>query len=126
MGKSVSELLKFRQLQGRSPLTPDQRLCPWTPLGQSPQFLNIGSLSALAMNVVPPLFKPWIRLCYGGNCELRPNEWLRDPWVNWVMGKVCNEPRGSLVKLRDPSSNSGTHPWFALALQSKNLQLVTS
>jgi hypothetical protein len=64
MAKSVSGLLKFRLLHGARPLTPDQGLCPLSR--------NIGMRVALAMNVVPPLFKPWIRLlelCIGDSSK---------------------------------------------------------
>jgi hypothetical protein len=54
MTKSVSELLKFRQLQGGfAHLPSDQRLCPGSHPEQSPQTPNIGLRTALAMNVVP-------------------------------------------------------------------------
>jgi hypothetical protein len=53
MGKSVSELLKFRQLQGDFATDPRPGALPWTPLGAMPLFPNVGSRSTLAMNVVP-------------------------------------------------------------------------
>jgi len=40
---------KCRQLQGAKPPDPHQVLCPWTPLGTSPQDPLIGSRSAFAM-----------------------------------------------------------------------------
>ena len=58
MAKSVSELLIFRQLQGGlAPDLPTRRFAPGPHWGQSPQTPNIGSRSALAMNVVPPTFQ---------------------------------------------------------------------
>jgi len=45
---------------GLRPLTPDQGLCPWTPLGALPQTPVIGSCSSLAM--VPPTTDPFRRL----------------------------------------------------------------
>jgi len=39
----ISKNKKSFQLQGASPLTPDQGLCPWTPLGLRPQTLSVPS-----------------------------------------------------------------------------------
>jgi hypothetical protein len=52
MAKSVSELLKFRQLQEARPRPPTRDYAPVPHLGQSPKTPNIGSRSARAMNVV--------------------------------------------------------------------------
>ena len=61
MAKSVSELLKFRQLQGpKSPDPPTRGFAPGPHWGQSHQTPNIGSRFALAMNVVPTVFKPYV------------------------------------------------------------------
>ena len=49
----VKKLEVFQLQGGFAPLTPDQGLCPWTPLGLRPQTPVIGSRSALAM--WPPL-----------------------------------------------------------------------
>jgi len=47
---------KFSDLGGFAFLTPYQRLCPWTPLGDPPPDLLIGALSPWS-----PLGISWIR-----------------------------------------------------------------
>ena len=47
---------KVLQLQGASPLVPDQGLCPWTPLGVLPQTPVIGSRYRARYKAVPPRY----------------------------------------------------------------------
>jgi hypothetical protein len=51
MGKSVSKLLKFRQLQGLRPLTSTRGFVPGPHWSKAPS--SLGSHVALTMNVVP-------------------------------------------------------------------------
>ena len=52
--------MKSFQLKGASPLTPHQRLCPWTPLGAITSLLR-GSdpRHRLALHVLAIVRRPW-------------------------------------------------------------------